>query len=338
MKRVLVARTDGLGDVLLTGPAVRAVARSGAHVTMLAGPEGAAAAARLPGVAEVEIARLPWIDAHPQPLTRTTFDALVDALAEGHHHEAIIFTSFHQSALPLALACRSAGIPYVAAISDNYPGSLLDVRHHVDDDVHEVERNLSLVAAAGYELAASDDGRLAIALPLPPTRGGFVVVHPGASVPARTLSPHQWRAIVGALVASGTRVVVTGGRHDTALTRFVTRGWRSGVTNEGGTKDFAAMANLLARADACVVGNTGPAHVAAAVGTPVVSVFAPTVPAARWRPWMVPHVLLGNQEIECRDCRSRVCPLVDQPCLAGVTPADVVDAFTQLVPSRMAAV
>ena len=48
-RRVLIARQDNLGDVLLAGPAVRAVAASGAHVTMLCGPRGAAAAELLPG-------------------------------------------------------------------------------------------------------------------------------------------------------------------------------------------------------------------------------------------------------------------------------------------------
>ena len=61
-----------------------------------------------------------------------------------------------------------------------------------------------------------------------------------------------------------------------------------------------ALAEVLAGADAVVVGNTGPAHLAAAVGTPVVSLFAPVVPAARWRPWGVPQVLLGNQEAPCK--------------------------------------
>ena len=53
-----------------------------------------------------------------------------------------------------------------------------------------------------------------------------------------------------------------------------------------------------------MVGNTGPAHLAAAVGTPVVSLFAPVVPAARWAPYGVPLVLLGDQQAPCRDTRA----------------------------------
>jgi ADP-heptose:LPS heptosyltransferase len=64
------------------------------------------------------------------------------------------------------------------------------------------------------------------------------------------------------------------------------------VLDLGGRTSFAELAEVLAGADAVVVGNTGPAHLAAAVGTPVVSLYAPTVPAVRWRPWQVPHELL----------------------------------------------
>ena len=58
--------------------------------------------------------------------------------------------------------------------------------------------------------------------------------------------------------------------------------------------DLAGLAAVLAGAGVVVVGNTGPAHLAAAVRTPVVSLFAPVVPAERWRPWGVPGTLLGD--------------------------------------------
>ena len=327
MTRVLVTRTDGMGDVLLTGPAVRALEASGAEVTMLVGPSGRAAARRLPGVARVLIARLPWIDADPQPVDRAGFEGLVDLLAGHRFDGAVLLTSFHQNPLPLALACKLAGIPRVAAISDDYPGSLLDVRHHVRDDIHEVVRNLSLVNAFGAELPADDDGRLAIVDDYERTsHRRYVVVHPGATSPARTLSPDRWRAVVEEIAAEGHRVVVTGNKRDAELTAAVSDGVAGAVDLGGGTT-FDAMSGTVAGADAIVVGNTGPAHLAAAVGTPVVSMFAPTVPSERWRPWMVPYVLLGDQEIECRGCRARVCPRPRHECLASITPDDVLAAL-----------
>ncbi len=149
---------------------------------------------------------------------------------------------------------------------------------------------LSTVAAAGFALPAGDDGRLRVRAPLPPVAqltgsGPYVVLHPGASVPARAWSPHRCAAAVEALAAAGRRVVVTGGPGEAALTAAV---GRDAGTDLGGRTSFAELAAVLAGADAVVVGNTGPAHLAAAVGTPVVSLFAPVVPAARWAPYGVP--------------------------------------------------
>ena len=93
---------------------------------------------------------------------------------------------------------------------------------------------------------------------------------------------------------------------------------RDGVRVAAPVRDLRALAGLLAGAAALVCGNTGPAHLAAAVGTPVVSVFAPVVPAGRWMPWRVPAVVLGDQEIACGGCRARRCPIAGQPCLGDV--------------------
>ncbi|MEA2290635.1 MAG: hypothetical protein QOD55_2632 [Solirubrobacteraceae bacterium] len=328
---VLVARLDNEGDVLLAGPAIRAVAAGARRVTLLCGPHGRQAAALLPGVDAVMVRRAEWIDPHPDAVDRAAMDAFVDALAAGGFDEAIVLTSFHQSPLPLALLLRMAGVPRIAATSADYPGSLLDVRHRIDDDVHEVERSLSLVATVGYALPAGDDGALRVRRPgAAPLGGGYVVVHPGASVPARAWAPDRNAALVAALAAQGRRVVVTGGPAERDLTARVAG--EHGI-DLGGATDFAGLADVLAGADCVVVGNTGPAHLAAAVGTPVVSLYAPTVPAVRWRPWRVPHALL-HVDVPCAGCRARECPVPGHPCLAGVRVEDAVAAVGRLAPQR----
>jgi hypothetical protein len=83
-----------------------------------------------------------------------------------------------------------------------------------------------------------------------------------------------------------------------------------------------------------VTGNTGPAHLAAAVGTPVVSLFAPVVPAERWRPYGVPSVLLGDQRAECAGTRARRCPTPGHPCLDGIDDAEVLAAVAALSGDR----
>jgi ADP-heptose:LPS heptosyltransferase len=336
--RVLLARLDNAGDVLLMGPAVRAVAAAAGRVTFLAGPAGRAAAELLPGVDEVIEFAAPWILADPPPVDAVEVQRLVDRVAALRPDAAIVFGSFHQSPLPTALLLRMAGVPLLAATSVDYPGSLLDLRHRVADDVHEVERALDLVAAAGFPLPADDDGRLAVRRlgrsPVPAGLGPYVVVHPGASVPARAWAPERHAELVAALAGAGRRVVVTGGPGERELCELVAGGTAVDVS---GTTDLADLAAVLAGADAVVTANTGPAHLAAAVGTPVVSLFAPTVPAVRWRPWGVAQMLLGDQNVPCAGCRARECPVPGHPCLGSITTREVVSAVDALAPLKATA-
>ncbi|NYJ05912.1 glycosyltransferase family 9 protein [Petropleomorpha daqingensis] len=316
--------------MLLQGPLVRAVAAGAERVVFLAGPAGAAAAELLPGVDEVWTWACPWILGDPPPVDTADLARLTERVRALSPDVAVVATSFHQSPLPLALLLRTAGVPRIAAIGVDYPGSLLDVRHTVDDDLPEPERALSLARAAGFDLPPGDDGRLAVRRPLPPVahEPGSVVLHPGASVPARAWPAAHCAEAVEALADAGHRVLVTGGPAERELTAFVAG--RRGV-DLGGSASFAEMAALLDGAAAVVVGNTGPAHLAAAVGTPVVSLFSPVVPAERWAPYGVPTVLLGDQRAPCAGTRARECPVPGHPCLSSVSPADVVAAVEKLV-------
>jgi ADP-heptose:LPS heptosyltransferase len=334
VRTVLVIRPDNNGDVLLAGPAIRAIAHRAERVVLWVGPRGRLGATSLPAVDDVICRELPWIDPDPAPIDRAWVDGTTDVMAGVGADAAFVLSSFHQSPLPTALLLRAAGVPYLAATSVDYPGSLLDLRHRISDDVHEVERSLDLVATAGYPLPPGDDGRLRVRPPRAdnpvPAGEPYVIVHPGASVPARAWSPEANAAAVRALRATGWRVVVTGSPDERELTARVAGAGAPGVLDLGGRTDWEGLTAAVRDADAIVVGNTGPAHLAAAVGTPVVSIYAPTVPAVRWRPWRVPHVLLGDQHIACAGCRATVCPVAGHPCVGVVTPADVVAAVAQL--------
>jgi ADP-heptose:LPS heptosyltransferase len=332
MTHVLVARMDNDGDVLLAGPAIRAVAHDATRVTLLCGPRGFQAATLLPGVDDIVVHRAEWIEPEPGPFESAPTRRLLLEVARRAPEEALILTSFHQSPLPLALLLRLAGVPRIGAASVDYPGSLLDVRHRVAGELHEVERGLSLAEACGYRLEPDDDGRLAVRRSAEvdrPFPGPYVVVHPGASVPARAWEPDLAAALVRLLVADGFDVLVTGSASERDLCAHVGGPPQLQVRNVAGHTSMSQLAELIAMADAIVVGNTGPAHLAAAVGTPVVSVYAPTVPPERWRPWAVPHELLFL-DVPCAGCRARVCPVPGHPCVGGVAPEQALAALRRL--------
>ncbi|MEV6392868.1 glycosyltransferase family 9 protein [Nocardia xishanensis] len=326
---VLAARLDSAGDVLVTGPAVRAVAARADRVTFLAGPRGRAAAELLPGVHRVLEFQAGWVDFDPPPVTARTIDHLRTDIASLGVDEALIFTSFHQSPLPLALVLRTAGVRRICAISTDYPGSLLDVRHQPDEDLPEPVRAVSLARAAGYP---ATDTSLRIRADLPDARAlagdpGYVVFHPGAAVPARRMSAERSASIVAALCRAGHRVLVTGSREERELTAAAAAGVAEDL---GGATDFAMLAAVLRDAGVVVAPNTAAAHLAAAVGTPIVSLFAPVVPACRWAPHGVPTILLGDQSAACAGSRARTCPVPGHPCLEEIEDDAVVAAVARL--------
>lgn len=336
---VLAVRQDSLGDVLLSGPAVRAIASTASSVTMVCGRRGIQAGRMLPGVGRLIQATAPWIDPVPGPVIPSETNELIDRFRGMRIDEAVIFTSFHQSPLPMALLLRLAGVGRISAISDEYPGSLLDLRCQISGDVHEVERSLLLADQAGFAIPSGDDAKLRVNLPgrdVPLPFGGapYVVAHPGTSVPARAWSQRRYCETVDLLVSSGRKVVVTGSRAERHLTAHIA-GEHPDVLDVGGKLSFGQLGNVMAAADVVVCGNTGPAHLAAAVGTPVVSLFAPTVPATKWRPWGVPHRILGDQRAPCAGTRLTVCGFEGHPCLESVTAASVVQAVEELDPRRL---
>ena len=340
MRGVLVARLDSVGDVLLAGPAVRAVAagRDGepTEVSLLCGPQGAPAGRRLPGVARVLVWACPWISDPGPAVDPTAVDELGALLAEAGADEAVILTSFHQSPLPLALLLRLHGFTRIVGASVDFAGRLLDVRlrpgEDFPEDQPEAVRALTIARAAGYELPPGDAGGLAVT-PGPDMselvgERPYVVVHPGAAVPSRAWPVDNAAATVELLAESGLRVLVTGGPGERALTARV-----AGRRGEdlGGRTDLAQLSSVLRGASVTITGNTGPAHLSAAVATPVVSLFSPVVPAVRWAPYAVPAELLGDQQAACRDTRARTCPVPGHPCLSSITPEEVANACFRLL-------
>ncbi|MGW6782682.1 glycosyltransferase family 9 protein [Streptomyces sp. NPDC054987] len=331
--RSLVVRLDSAGDVLLAGPAVRAVAAGSSHTTLLCGPQGVAAARLLPGVDQVLVYEAPWVGLEPGRTSREECGLLVDALAAGRFDRGVILVSHHQSPLPAALLLALAGVEQVAADCEEYPGSLLALRHHRLPDRHEAEAALDLVRDFGFPLPDGDGGGLRVSVPPDTSRltgpEPYVVLHPGAAVAARAWSPARATRAAAALHEAGHRVVVTGGPAEKALTAAVAG--RHGLDLGGVTTDLHELAGVLSAARVVVAGNTGPAHLAAAVGTPVVCLFAPVVPADRWRPYRVPHVLLGDQRAPCAGSRARSCPVAGHPCLDSVDDGEVLAAVAGLL-------
>jgi ADP-heptose:LPS heptosyltransferase len=344
VRRMLAVRLDNLGDVLVTTPAIHAMRESlpNAAITLLASPVGAQAGRLNPDVADVLVYNAPWMDPWSRlPLDPAREMQAIAQLRAGRYDAAVIFSSFRQSPLPAAYLCYLAGIPLRLAASIDGPGSLLTTRHrHPERMMHEVERGLDLVAAVGMH---TSDDRLVLRVPneargeidgLVAIQRPLVVVHPGCSMPARTYPWEQYVEVIDILVRDlGAHVVLTGGDDERPLIDAIlawVHPWnRTQVTAAAGSLAFPAFCALVEAADAVVTNNTGPMHMSAALGAPVVALFALTNPPEQWGPWRVPHRMLWH-EVPCRLCYSRVCPTTHD-CLRQVEPRQVVEAVADLL-------
>jgi len=350
VRRLLVARLDNMGDVLLTGPAIEALAEAlpGVSITLLCGPAGAGAGALLPAVDHLVVYEAPWVDPWRQIAHDRERELRAIEQVRGQRFDAaVIFTSYRQSSLPAAYFCYLAGIPLRLGYSFDASGSLLTTRLRPGtESVHEVERNLALVQEIGVagqprNLAVQipEAGREAIDRWLEATdlsgRRPLIVVHPGCSMPARTYPAERYATVIELLVKElDAHVVLTGTDSERPTAEFIldrlSRDTRRSVRSRVGNWPLDHLAGLLERADLVITNNTGPMHLAAATGTPSVVLFALTNPPDQWKPWRAPHRLL-YEDVPCRHCYSRTCPLGHHQCLTGVAPATVVESAHALL-------
>jgi lipopolysaccharide heptosyltransferase II len=272
--------------------------------------------------------------------------AMVERLRSRAFDGAVIFTAFSQSPLPAAMLAHLAGIPLRAAHCRENPYFLLTDRVRETEPErgirHEVRRQLDLVAELGR---TTDDERLSLRVPgaarervraLLRAEGleagePWVVAHPGSTAPSRRYPPELFAQAARLLAAAGFRVVFTGSAAERDLVDEVRREMGAPSSSFAGLLELDELGALIEAAPVLLTNNTGPAHIAAAVGTPVVDLYALTNP--QHAPWRVASRVLFH-DVPCRNCFSSVCREGHHRCLRGVEPAAVASAVVELYGER----
>ena len=128
-------------------------------------------------------------------------------------------------------------------------------------------------------------------------------------------------------------LVLSGDESEVALVDGIVRqaGRPARVYGLAGEVTLGELGALLEGADLLMANNTGPVHVAAALGTPVVDLYALTNP--QHTPWRVPARVL-HRDVPCGNCYKSVCPNGTQACLVGVAPHEAVEAALALLSAR----
>jgi lipopolysaccharide heptosyltransferase II len=213
-------------------------------------------------------------------------------------------------------------------------------------DVHALDRGLRLLHALGipdsqvlYDLPiGKEEERAAEQLLVESgvrSEQPFVAINPVAKWPTKLWAAERFRELAEGLLRKGFQVVFTGSKEDRPLIDEITGMLSSPVSRLDGRTTLKVLAAAFRSASVVVSTDTGPMHLAAAVGTPVVALFGPTAP---WRtgPYGESHVVL-RAGVRCSPCFSKSCKsteLEPMACMNRITVEQVVDAVARLAAEK----
>lgn len=345
-RNILCFRTDNMGDLIMTVPAIRALKESfGARITVLTSPMAAEAAGLIAEIDEVIVYNAPW---NRDYTTAEEATALIGLLRSRAFDAAVIFTVYSQNPLPAALVAFLAGIPRRLAWCRENPYNLLtdwlpdgEPYFHI---CHQVARDLQLVSSVG---AATEDDHLALsfapgrwdlarqkitAAGLDPEKP-WMVVHPGVSEKKREYPFTAWvEALEKILERSPRQFVLTGTAGERELVEDIASAIGTPAIAVAGDLSLEEFVALIAHAPLVLSVNTATVHIAAATRTPVIVLYALTNP--QHTPWRVPFRALPFHPPADLQSRNQVVQYVYQTVLKNVpdaaSPANIVRAMAEL--------
>ena len=348
--RILCVRPDNFGDVLMTTPAFRALKETfpSCHLTLLTSSIGAAVASMIPELDDVIPFDVPWV-ASPTESNRDAVVTMANDLKQRRFDAAVLFTVQSQNPLPSAMLCYLAEIPRVLGHCRENPYRLI-TDWVPDPEVlvatrHEVKRQLDLIGAVGATTTnttlslrippdAPDRARQAFLLAGVDSLRPWLLLHPGVSEEKRRYPAESFAEAARQLIRQqDIQVVLTGSRSEQAYAERLREQIGPGAFNLAGMLDLPTLAGLVAEAPVLIANNTGPVHLAAAVGTPVVVLYAKTNP--QHTPWQVPcRVLYFDVPAHLRS-RNVLLQQFPEPALPTASPDAIAQAVRELAYVRV---
>lgn len=344
-RKLLCIRLDNLGDVVMTTPAIRALKETGpgCHLTLLTSPSASRVAPLVAEIDDVITYDAPWMKSAAARQNSQPDWKVIERLRRGNFDGAVIFTVFNQNPLPAALLAFLADIPLRLGYCRENPHNLLTdwIREpDLDGETrHEVRRQLDLVDAVGCRpqndtviLRVTEKNQLAAVHKLRETGVNisrpWVIIHPGASAPSRRYMPEAFAEVARRLtVEDNLQIVFTGDRDETALVESI-QAMSGRSYSLAGRLTIEEMAGVLQISPLLISNNSGPVHLAAGLGTPVVVLSALTNP--QHAPWNVPSRVLSH-DVPCKYCYKTICPEGHHNCLRLITPSTVIEAARSLL-------
>ncbi len=345
--KILLIRLRQIGDVVFTTPAVAAIRRRfpDAHITYLVEHAAAPVVRHNPHLDEVIVAE------RPRGLRRLLYDLRLARRLRAAGYDLVI--DFHGGPRSASLTWATGapqrigyGVPgrsWIYTTRVPWSRSLLPPRHSVQNQLDLLSSlNIAAPDPARHPVEMPGDAAAATAVRDRLRAAGvdpdarLVVIHVSAGNPFRRWPAENFAALAAALARedSSGRIIITSGPSEAEAADRVAAAAQVLAPDAAvrivrcGEFDLAELRALVARAALYVGGDSGPMHIAATTGTPIVALFGPTLPE-RSRPWRdarLPVATLDAGPLPCRPCHQRHCVPGDFRCLTRITTEQVVSA------------
>lgn len=341
-RRIAVFRALYLGDVLLAIPALRALRQHFPH-------------------AEISLIGLPWassfVERYAAYLDRLVPFAGYPGIQEGEggpEQMRAMIEEQRASHYDLVIQMHGSGLTSNAFVREiqgkvsvgyfphekNSAGESLTISAAYPEELHEIERNLGLVRLLGctqldprleFPLTAQDEQEARSLLgSLAHADRPLIGLHAGANYPSRRWPAASFVALANELANRlETQIVLTGIAREYAFIEEMRSALSASALNLAGKTSLGGLAALLCNLDLFICNDTGPAHLAYAVGTPSITLFGPG-DERRWGPLDRERHAILSTPVACRPCSYKICP-IDQHCLQRITPASVADLAERIV-------
>jgi len=343
--RLLLIRPDHLGDMILATPAMIALkqSRPSLEVHVLASPGSAAVLAHLPAIDRVLTTDFPGFNR----------DTPKESLSQPYSHLLKVARQLRQIGYGSAVVLRpdhwwGAMLAYLSGIRQRLGYALPDVAPFLTEALpfppnsHAVRQNMRLVERwTGF----IPDSQIPFGLPIAPQDADdvaellrqyhlddqrLIAIHPGAGTWVKHWDAQRWAVVADTLAEQlGAHIVFTGTERERPLVDHIQNAARHKTTTTVGALKIGQLAAFFARCAVVLGPDSGPLHLAAAVGTPTVALFGPADPQ-EFAPWgdREQHAVLSST-IACRPCR--VLDWADDdpqfhPCVRDIGLGDVLEA------------
>ncbi len=348
---ILIVKLSAIGDVVHTLPALNALRRHfpGAHITWLVEEAASGLLAGHPALDRVLVSRRKaWLkglgSAYRQQHAHEIKTFLCN-LRDREYEMVFDFQAALKGAALIALVRGRRKIGFGRGLQ-HQEGSYFFLNERipaVSMEIHALERGLMMLKAVGiscpaieYRLPITADHRIQASRALSENGIGsdqaFVAINPMAKWESKLWCQDRFGRVADRVRSElGYPVVFTGGPEDRPYISAIQDHMTTRSVNFCGRTDLLTLAALLQRATLMITTDTGPMHIAAAVGTPTVALFGPTAP---WRtgPYGLVHKVI-QAERPCQPCFKRRCPY-SYKCMATIKVETVMTAVEAMVPRR----